>query len=132
MKTLKGLNSNRKIHPGGWPVFFTRIGVLRPRWYQGIIEAWLILSGRWTLHRAWQAGFDAGTRAEYERVVENWGDLGPLFGMVIDATAGRELSTAEKTKILAQVARREYKRRGEYWSCDTPRNGLSTPASGTQ
>lgn len=37
------------MHPGGWKRF-----VRFPRIY----EAWLILSGRFSLHRSWQAGYD--------------------------------------------------------------------------
>jgi hypothetical protein len=36
-------------------------------------DIWLILTGRATLHRAWQAGHDAGTAHEYRRTVINGG-----------------------------------------------------------
>ncbi len=36
-------------------------------------DIWLIAIGRATLHRAWQAGHDNGTRMEYERTIINGG-----------------------------------------------------------
>lgn len=36
-------------------------------------DIWLILTGRCTLHRAWQTGHDDGSRAEYIRTVINGG-----------------------------------------------------------
>lgn len=39
-----------------------------PRWYQRFAEAWWIIRGTWSLHRAWQIGYDAGTAAEYRRI----------------------------------------------------------------
>ena len=44
-----------------------------PRWYQPILEAWWVLIGRWSLHRAWQAGIHHGTEMEYRRTVINGG-----------------------------------------------------------
>lgn len=43
-------------HPGGW-----KRG--RGRFY----EVWLILTGRFTLHKAWQNGYDQHTRDESAR-----------------------------------------------------------------
>lgn len=40
-----------------------------PRWYQPWLEAWWIVTGRMSLHRAWQAGMDYGTAQEYRRTV---------------------------------------------------------------
>jgi len=40
-----------------------------PRWWQRYVEAWWIVTGRWSLHRAWQAGHDHGTAMEYQRTV---------------------------------------------------------------
>lgn len=40
-----------------------------PRWYQRYLEAWWIITGRWSLHRAWQAGIDLGVAMEYRRIV---------------------------------------------------------------
>lgn len=36
-------------------------------------DIWLIVTGRLSLHRAWQAGHDHGTWAEYQRVIINGG-----------------------------------------------------------
>ena len=44
----------------GWPV-----------WYQPILEAFWILTGRLSLHQAWQAGLDEGHCAEYHRLITN-------------------------------------------------------------
>lgn len=37
-------------HPGGWP-----------REYSRLREAWWVLTGQWSLHRAWQRGYDQHT-----------------------------------------------------------------------
>jgi hypothetical protein len=42
-------------------------------WYQRWVEAWWILAGRWSLHKAWQDGVDHGTDREYERTVVRGG-----------------------------------------------------------
>ena len=34
-------------------------------------DVWLILTGNWSLHGAWQAGFDDGHRLEYHRLITN-------------------------------------------------------------
>jgi hypothetical protein len=41
-------------HPGGWPIY------RRPNWEwrQRLVEAWLVIVGRHSLHRAWQRGYD--------------------------------------------------------------------------
>jgi hypothetical protein len=38
-----------------------------------IQDIWLVMSGRCSLHRAWQSGHDHGTRHEYQRTVVNGG-----------------------------------------------------------
>jgi len=43
------------------------------RWYQRWFEAWWIITGKWSLHRAWQQGHDNGTASEYRRIVINGG-----------------------------------------------------------
>lgn len=42
-----------KTHPGGWPRIHPYDGALAR-----IREAWWVLTGRFTLHRAWQRGYD--------------------------------------------------------------------------
>jgi len=111
MKALRWYNSNRKTHPGGWTVYFTRLGVLRPRWYQPLYEAWLVLTGRESLHRAWQSGMDFGTAKEYERIIENWGDLGPILNRTINVTRTSVVNNLTNNEILAQVARQIYEER---------------------
>lgn len=46
-----------------------------PRWYQRWIEAWWIVTGSWSLHRAWQNGMDYGQRIEWTRIITNMGDI---------------------------------------------------------
>jgi len=46
-----------------------------PAWYQRFLEAWWIVRGKWSLHRAWQEGYDHGTRMEYHRVITNMGEI---------------------------------------------------------
>lgn len=41
----------------------------KPMWYQRYLEAWWIVRGGSSLHRAWQAGHDHGTHMEYYRTV---------------------------------------------------------------
>lgn len=40
-------------HPGGWPRIWP-YDTLRRR----VREAWWVLQGRWSLHQAWQRGYD--------------------------------------------------------------------------
>jgi len=42
-----------------------------PRWYQRWLEAWWIVTGGWSLHRAWQDGLTYGTDLEYRRLIYN-------------------------------------------------------------
>lgn len=42
-----------------------------PRWHQRWLEAWWIITGRWSLHRAWQDGLTYGTDMEYQRLITN-------------------------------------------------------------
>lgn len=45
-----------KISPRGYPV-----------WWHRWLEAWWIVTGKWSLHRAWQAGKDRGHLDEMMR-----------------------------------------------------------------
>ena len=58
-------------HPLGIKIWRGRRG--RVLFVHRIKEAVWILTGRWSLHRAWQRGYDDGTRTEYHRVVVNKG-----------------------------------------------------------
>lgn len=40
-------------------------------WFQRWLEAWWIITGEWSLHRAWQQGFDGGSHSEYRRLITN-------------------------------------------------------------
>lgn len=48
---FKGSTDNRN-----WRIFRDRRG--SPRWFQRFYEAMLIVSGKHSLHRAWQLGYD--------------------------------------------------------------------------
>lgn len=67
-----------------WPMYRTRNGA--PRWFQRWLEAFWIVTGKWSLHRAWQHGLDDGSRNEFRRVVINGGDLMPIMNATIYAT----------------------------------------------
>lgn len=49
-------------HSGGWPRIFPYDG-----WRARLAESWWVLTGRFTLHRAWQSGYDQHTRDESAR-----------------------------------------------------------------
>lgn len=59
--------------PRPWPIYRNRRGW--PRWYQRWIEAFWIVTGKWSLHRAWQHGHDHGTTWEFDRIIRNMGDI---------------------------------------------------------
>lgn len=42
-----------------------------PRWYQRFLEAWWVVTGKWSLHRAWQVGKDQGGIDEWRRLIVN-------------------------------------------------------------
>lgn len=52
-----------------WKIFRNRRGT--PRWYQRLYEAALIVTGKHSLHRAWQLGLDSGSASEYRRLITN-------------------------------------------------------------
>lgn len=51
-----------KLHPGGWPRIWPYDSFTRR-----IREAWWVLTDQWSLHRAWQKGYDDHTRDESAR-----------------------------------------------------------------
>ena len=53
--------------PRPWTIHRNRRGW--PTWYQRWLEAYWIVTGSWSLHRAWQCGHDHGTAMEYKRTV---------------------------------------------------------------
>jgi len=57
--------------PRRWTIHRNKRG--SPKWYQRCLEAWWILTGRWSLHRAWQDGITHGSAMEYQRTVINGG-----------------------------------------------------------
>jgi hypothetical protein len=46
-------------HPGGWRSIYPYDSIKRR-----LIEAWWIVSGQWSLHRAWQRGYDQHAQDE--------------------------------------------------------------------
>lgn len=60
-------------HPGGFRIYRNSRGW--PVWWQRFAEAWWILTGQWSLHRAWQEGSFQGHSQEYQRIVVNGGEL---------------------------------------------------------
>jgi hypothetical protein len=86
-----------KIHRNkrGWPI-----------WYQRLVEAWWILTGRWSLHSAWQNGKDHGSAREFQRIIVNGGDLGPLIDSTIYATTSAVLNGSEPSAGLMNDLRR--------------------------
>lgn len=55
-----------RSHPGGFLIIRDRHGWPR---FQRLLEAWWILTGKWSLHRAWQKGHDRGAAMGYHRTV---------------------------------------------------------------
>ena len=52
-----------------WPIHRDRKGYVR--WYQRAIEAWWIVTGKWSLFSAFEAGVLRGTAREYHRLIRN-------------------------------------------------------------
>ncbi len=98
--------------PRPWTIHRRKNGA--PRWYQRWVEAWLVLSGRCSLHRAWQAGHDYGSRQEYRRIMVYGGDLGPIMDATIIATrariSGGSLPSDETLRAIRRDAWSRYKR----------------------
>lgn len=97
------------------PYRLHRNGYGSPRWYQRWLEAWWILTGEWSLHRAWQAGQDLGRIQEYRRVVINGGDLIPIIDCAILAalasTPNGSLPSDETFRQLRAATWDRYRRR---------------------
>jgi hypothetical protein len=64
-QAIVSLPSSRQrieVHPGGWPRIHPYDG-----WRARAVEAWWTLTGRFTLHRAWQDGYDKHIQDESAR-----------------------------------------------------------------
>lgn len=46
-----------------------------PMWYQKYVEAYWIITGKWSLHKAWQRGLDQGRIEEYIRIIVRKGEI---------------------------------------------------------
>lgn len=66
-------------HPLGFHIWRRRNGAVL--FAQRVREAWWILTGKWSLHRAWQRGFDGGTQSEYRRSITNLAAVADLKAM---------------------------------------------------
>ena len=102
----------RQPDPRKWKIH--RNGRGRPRWYQRWLEAWWVVTGKWSLHRAWQDGKDLGSLMEYRRIIINGGDLVPIkhqaFNDGIEIACRRiETCNDETTLICALKAARDEK-----------------------
>jgi len=78
------------------------------RFLQRLYEIFLVATGRYSLHRAWQLGFDQGHRDEYNRIINNGGDLIPVLDAAIktaweDASAEQKIGD-EKLRVLRAMA----------------------------
>ena len=83
------------MHPGGWP-----------RKHSKLREMWWTLTGKWSLHRAWQAGHDHGSRMEYQRIIINGGDTIPIIDAAARATAelwGANISGTALSRVRRQT-----------------------------
>lgn len=67
------------------------------------VDAWMILTGKWTLQQYWQRGYDFGKAHEYDRIIGSWGDLLPTLHAVIDAARG-PIDPETTNQILAKAA----------------------------
>lgn len=67
-------------HPLGFHVW-------RRRWLQNLREAYWVLTGKWSLHRAWQRGYDQGSVSEWKRIIINKGDIEAQRRNVTEADA---------------------------------------------
>lgn len=99
--------------PRGWTIHRNRRGW--PCWYQRWLEAWWVLTGEWSLHRAWQGGVAYGAMTEYTRIVQNGGDLYPIMREVVDVTWGRALEdgSVPSSKIVTELVATAWRQQRE-------------------
>lgn len=88
---MRQLTSN-----GGIPYKLYRNRTGWPTWYQRWLEAWWIITRKWSFHRIWQEGMWEGSKQEYMRIVINHGE-----GMLIPHSEYKE--------YLDFKAKRDYK-----------------------
>jgi hypothetical protein len=53
------------LHTGGWPRIYPSSALWR---WRRVIEAWWVLTGKHSLHIAWQNGYDQHIRDESARI----------------------------------------------------------------
>jgi hypothetical protein len=70
-------------------------------------DIWLIVTGKLTLHRAWQCGYDQGQRAEYRRIIVNGGDLIPVkyeaFNLGVETACHRIETCNDETSLICAL-----------------------------
>jgi hypothetical protein len=104
-------------NPYPWKIH--RDGRGRMRWWQRWYEAWLVLTGSYTFWHAWDHGKSRGAMQEYDRVVNNGGDLVPLIEAAIDELCG-DLSGSERRLKSRDVWARYKARRSHLRFSGTP------------
>jgi len=84
----QSVNTDHPLNIFGYRKMPHSLWRLSPRLYvivSALNDIRLIVTGKLTLHRAWQAGHDTGTQAEYRRIVVNGGDLVPYIKALHEA-----------------------------------------------
>lgn len=66
-KQRERIQQYKETDPRNWTIHRNRKGW--PTWYQRYLEAYWIITGKWSLHKAWQDGVQHGTKMEYHRTV---------------------------------------------------------------
>ncbi|MDE3038721.1 MAG: hypothetical protein KGJ21_09780 [Pseudomonadota bacterium] len=77
-------------------------------WFlQRAYDTWAVLTGEWSLHKAWQRGKDLGAQDEFHRIIRNGGDLIPVLNAAIQATwkeaLDGEIGEAKLNEIRAKA-----------------------------
>lgn len=96
-----------------------------PAWFQRPLEAWWILTGRWSLHRAWQAGKDKGGIDEWRRIIVNGGDLHPIMRASVEVTYRHAMDADVDPDVICHLTAAAWKR-----YCAT--SSISRPASNSE
>jgi hypothetical protein len=80
------------------------------RFLQRAYDTWAVLTGEWSLHRAWQRGKDKGGLDEYNRIMRNGGDLIPVLNAAIQETWKEALDGQIGEAKLADIRKRAWER----------------------
>ena len=63
------MSNERMMDNRNWGIFKNKKGW--PVWWQHFYEAFLVVTKRHSLHKAWQRGVEQGTHNEYRRLITN-------------------------------------------------------------